>query len=61
MYQSLSGKGSLLASGEKAEFKWFRDGQEFDPLERFNVMFKVRGRRGVNRLVKERLKKEDKD
>ncbi|XP_063855211.1 obscurin-like isoform X6 [Scylla paramamosain] len=40
VYESLSGKGSLLASGEKAEFKWFRDGQEFDPLERFNVMFK---------------------
>lgn len=42
MFQALSGKGSLLATGEKAEFKWFRDGQEFDPLERFNVMFKVR-------------------
>ncbi|KAG0722240.1 Obscurin [Chionoecetes opilio] len=40
VYESLSGKGSLLATGEKAEFKWFRDGQEFDPLERFNVMFK---------------------
>ncbi|XP_069178633.1 LOW QUALITY PROTEIN: muscle M-line assembly protein unc-89 [Procambarus clarkii] len=40
VYESLSGKGSLLAQGEKAEFKWFRDGQEFDPLERFNVMFK---------------------
>ncbi|XP_050698180.1 obscurin-like isoform X5 [Eriocheir sinensis] len=40
VFQALSGKGSLLATGEKAEFKWFRDGQEFDPLERFNVMFK---------------------
>ncbi|XP_069971392.1 obscurin-like isoform X4 [Penaeus vannamei] len=40
LYESLSGKGSLLAKGEKAEFKWFRDGVEFDPHERFNVMFK---------------------
>ncbi|XP_047481488.1 obscurin-like isoform X2 [Penaeus chinensis] len=40
LYESLSGKGSLLAQGEKAEFKWFRDGVEFDPHERFNVMFK---------------------
>ncbi|XP_071523599.1 protein Obscurin-like isoform X2 [Panulirus ornatus] len=40
VYESLSGKGSLLAQGEKAEFKWFRDGKEFDPVERFNVMFK---------------------
>ncbi|XP_042234486.1 obscurin-like [Homarus americanus] len=40
VYESLSGKGSLLAKGEKAEFTWFRDGQEYDPLERFNVMFK---------------------
>lgn len=42
LYESLSGKGSLLAKGEKAEFKWFRDGVEFDPHERFNVMFKVK-------------------
>ncbi|XP_066949349.1 LOW QUALITY PROTEIN: muscle M-line assembly protein unc-89-like [Macrobrachium rosenbergii] len=40
IYESLSGKGSLLAKGEKAEFKWFRDGVEYDPSERFNVMFK---------------------
>ena len=37
---NLSGKGSLLEPGEKADFKWFRDGVEFDPIERFNVMFK---------------------
>ena len=37
----MHGKGSLLKDGEKADFKWFRDGQEFDPIERFNVHYKV--------------------
>lgn len=28
--------------GEKADFKWLRDGKPFDPEERFKVQFRVR-------------------
>lgn len=33
---------ALLEAGDEAHFKWFRDGQPFDPEERFNVLFKVK-------------------
>jgi hypothetical protein len=32
---------SLLQPGEEAHFQWLRDGQPFDPEERFKVLFKV--------------------
>ncbi|XP_021942897.1 obscurin isoform X2 [Zootermopsis nevadensis] len=31
---------SLLQPGEEAQFQWLRDGQPFDPEERFKVLFK---------------------
>jgi len=36
----LHGKGTLVPEGEKTDFQWFRDGQEFDPYDRFSVHFK---------------------
>lgn len=54
--ENLHGKGSLLKQGETANFKWFRDGVEFDPAERFNVMFKV----SLINLIKLLLDKDEK-
>jgi hypothetical protein len=36
------GLGStLLQPGAETQFQWLRDGQPFDPEERFKVLFKV--------------------
>lgn len=39
---------SLLQPGEEAQFQWLRDGQPFDPEERFKVLFKVSDNRQGN-------------
>lgn len=34
-------ESDLLQPGEQPNFTWLRDGQPFDPEERFKVLFKV--------------------
>lgn len=36
------GDSDLLKSGEEPQFKWLRDGQPFQPEERFKVDYKVK-------------------
>jgi hypothetical protein len=32
----------VASPGEEPMFTWFKDGEKFEPSERFQVMFKVR-------------------
>ena len=36
----LKGKEKALKAGEEPPFTWFKSGQEFDPDDRFKVLFK---------------------
>ena len=38
---SLLDKQKEIQDAENTNFTWFKDGEEFDPAERFKVLFKV--------------------
>ena len=40
VFALLKGKEKTLAKGEEPTFTWFKSGQEFDPEDRFKVLFK---------------------
>ena len=40
MFALLKGHEKKLAAGEEPTFTWFKSGQEFDPEDRFKVLFK---------------------
>ena len=40
MFALLKGKEKTLKAGEEPSFTWFKGGQEFDPDDRFKVLFK---------------------
>ena len=40
MFALLKGREKTLGKGEEPTFTWFKSGQEFDPEDRFKVLFK---------------------
>jgi len=49
LFGGLEGK-RLLEPGEEPDFRWFKDGCEFDPDEKFKVLFRVSGEVILNLL-----------
>ena len=41
VFALLKGHERKVAPGEEPTFTWFKSGQEFDPEDRFKVLFKV--------------------
>ena len=42
VFALLKGHERKVAPGETPTFTWFKSGQEFDPEDRFKVLFKVK-------------------
>ena len=40
VFALLKGREKTVKSGEEPTFTWFKSGQEFDPEDRFKVLFK---------------------